>query len=115
MTYAKILLSAKSECLSRWGVIKMRGNNPVISSAKVRGLIKKNGINYIDSTQALYGYRSARGINVWQLCDTIYLRPYGTDEEREMYVRKLNRVLAELGLQIVKVSDSSSMHIEAVA
>jgi hypothetical protein len=93
----------------------MRSNNPLISSAKVRSLIKKNGIRYIDSTAALYGYRSARGINVWQLCDTIYLRPYGTDEERDFYVRKLNGVLADLGLQIVKISDSSSMHIEAVA
>jgi hypothetical protein len=90
-------------------------NTPVISSAKVRGLIKKNGIRYIDATAALYGYRSARGINVWQLCDTIYLRPYGTDEERETYVAKLNEALADLGLVIVKISSSSSMHIEAVA
>jgi hypothetical protein len=94
---------------------KMRSNNPLISSAKVRGLIKKNGIRYVDSTEALYGWRSAAGVNVWQLCDTIYLRPYGNDEQQAALVAKLNEALLPFGLVIVKVSSSTSMHIEAVA
>ena len=93
----------------------MSRNHPLISSAKVRGLIKKNGIRYVDSTEALYGWRSAAGINVWQLCDTIYLRPYGSDEKQAAIVAKLNEALLPYGLVIVKVSSSSSMHIEAVA
>lgn len=93
----------------------MRSNNPLISSAKVRGLIKKNGIRYVDSTEALYGWRSAAGINVWQLCDTIYLRPYGSDEKQAELIAKLNEALLAFGLVIVKVSSSTSMQIEAVA
>lgn len=93
----------------------MRGNNPVISTAKVRGLIKKSGIDYVDATRALYGYSYARGINVWQLCDSIYLRSYGSQEQQNEYIAKLNVALAELGLVVEANSNSSTMQIVAVA
>lgn len=93
----------------------MRRNRPVISSAKVRGLMKKNGIEYVDRTRALYGYTFARGINVWQLCDNIYIRPYGSNEQRDGYVAKLNEALAEFGLVAEGNSSDSCFAIKAVA
>jgi hypothetical protein len=93
----------------------MRRNRPVISSAKVRGLIKKNDIHYVDRCAATYGYSFARGINVWQLCDTIYLRPYGSIEEQDSYIAKLNEALAEFGLVALGTSSTSSFEIKAVA
>jgi hypothetical protein len=93
----------------------MRSNNPVISTAKVRGLIKKNEIAYVDATRALHGYSYARGINVWQLCDSIYLRPYGSEEQQIEYIAKLNIALAEFGLVVKGLSNSSTMQIVAVA
>jgi hypothetical protein len=93
----------------------MRGNNPIISTAKVRGLIKKSGIDYVDATRALYGYSYARGINVWQLCDSIYLRPYGSEEQQNEYIAKLNVALAEFDLVVKGNSNSSTMQIVAVA
>jgi hypothetical protein len=93
----------------------MRRNRPVISSAKVRGLIKKNNIHYVDRCAATYGYSFARGINVWQLCDSIYLRPYGSIEEQDSYIAKLNEALAEFGLVALGTSFTSSFEIKAVA
>ena len=54
-------------------------NNPVISTAKVRGIIKRNNIGYVDSTRRFYS-KIANGINVWQLCDGIYAKVYGFQE-----------------------------------
>jgi hypothetical protein len=93
----------------------MRRNRPVISSAKVRGLMKKNGIDYVDRTRATYGYAFAQGINVWQLCDTIHIRPYGSNEQRDAYVAKLNEALAEFGLVAEGNSFTPSYSIKAVA
>jgi hypothetical protein len=93
----------------------MRRNRPVISSAKVRGLIKKNGIRYVDRSASVYYYKFARGINVWQLCDTIYVRPYGSIEEQDSYIAKLNEALAEFGLVAFGTSSTSSFQIKAVA
>jgi hypothetical protein len=92
----------------------MRRNRPVISSAKVRGLIKKNDIRYVDRCAATYGWRFARGINVWQLCDTIHVRPYGSIEEQDSYIAKLNDALAEFGLVVFGTS-STGFEIKAVA
>jgi hypothetical protein len=93
----------------------MRRNRPVISSAKVRGLIKKNGINYVDRSASLYYYKFARGINVWQLCDTIYVRSFGSDEEQNSYIAKLNQALAEFNLVAAATPSTSSFQIKAVA
>jgi hypothetical protein len=96
---------------------KMNTNYPLISSAKVRGLMKKNGIDYVDADAALYSYQSVttRGINVWQLGDSICLRPYGNDQERSEYVSNLEKALSELGLMIVNCRDGKSMRIQAIA
>ena len=54
----------------------MHKNRPVISTAKVRGMIKKNNIGYVDAVGKFYPSIHT-GINVWQLCDDVYFRVYG--------------------------------------
>lgn len=54
----------------------MKRFNPVVSTAKVRGMIKKNGINYVDASGANYSAIYS-GVNVWQLCDSVYFRVFG--------------------------------------
>jgi hypothetical protein len=90
-------------------------NQPIISSSKVRAVIKKVGVPYVDATRALHGFKYARGINVWQLCDSIYLRPYGTDEERAEYIAKLDAALREFGLTVSKYDGTYTMKIKVAA
>ena len=58
-------------------------NHPVISTAKVRGLIKKNGISYVDATARNYS-SIAYGVSVWQLCDNVYFEVYGGHNEERI-------------------------------
>jgi hypothetical protein len=90
-------------------------NQPLISSSKVRATIKKVGVPYVDAVRALHGYSYARGINAWQLCDTVYVRPYGTDEQRAEYVAKLDAALREFGFSVEKYDGTYTMRIQAVA
>jgi len=80
-------------------------NHPVVSTAKVRGLIKKNGINYVDATRR-YHPTIAVGVNVWQLCDSVYFQVFGygsESKENEIY-QKFVGVLANEGLAVHKGS-----------
>ena len=59
----------------------MHRNNPVISTAKIRGLIKKNKIRYVDAIGRLNPSHQL-GISVWQLCDRIYFSAYGRSRQK---------------------------------
>lgn len=72
-------------------------NKPVISTAKVRGLIKKNNISYVDATRRLYP-SIASGLSVWQLCDSVYVRAFGKNWETD--VATLNNALSAHGLTL---------------
>jgi hypothetical protein len=84
----------------------MRGNNPVISTAKARGLIKKNGINYVDATRRLYP-SIAKGISVWQLCDSVLFQIYGNDiAQIDAIEEKFANILAAENLTFKKFGNS---------
>jgi hypothetical protein len=93
----------------------MRGNNPVISTAKVRGLIKKNGISYVDATRRMHT-SIAKGISVWQLCDTVLFQAYDYQNEtrREEMLNKFIDILAVEGFTVTKFGNSYEI-VKAVA
>lgn len=76
-------------------------NNPVISTAKVRGLIKKNNISYVDATRRLYP-SIATGLSVWQLCSNVYVRAFGKNWED--YLAVLDNALKQQGFTLVNNS-----------
>lgn len=83
----------------------MRINKPVISTAKVRSLIKKNGIGYVDATRRLYP-AIARGVSVWQLCDSVLFKVYGKDVAQVNAIEEQFRnILAAEGLAVTKDGD----------
>ena len=69
---------------------------PVISTAKVRGIIKKNDIWYVDATRRLYG--STSGLSVWQLGNSVYVRAFGPEWESDTAI--LRNALNEMGLTL---------------
>jgi hypothetical protein len=85
----------------------MRGNHPVISTAKVRGLIKKNGIGYVDATRRLYP-SIAYGVSVWQLCDNVYFEVYGgfQKEKIQKTFQEFEAVLNKEGFGVEKGTGS---------
>jgi len=77
-------------------------NRPVVSTAKVRGLIKKNGIRYVDATGRNYP-SIAVGISVWQLCSTVYFKVYGyhyNEVQRQEILERFTKALAIEGLAV---------------
>ena len=77
-------------------------NRPVVSTAKVRGLIKKNGIGYVDATRRNYP-SIAQGISVWQLCSSVYFEVYGyhyNEVNRQEILKKFTEALAVEGLAV---------------
>ena len=87
----------------------MRGNRPVISTAKVRGLIKKNGIGYVDAVRRNYP-SIASGVSVWQLCDHVLFKVYGYDYnevKRQEILEKFTEILAQEGFAVKEFSDRS--------
>lgn len=72
-------------------------NKPLISTAKVRGLIKKNDIWYVDATRRLYP-SIASGLSVWQRCDNVYVRAFGP--KWELHAETLKNALNEFGLTL---------------
>jgi hypothetical protein len=88
-------------------------NRPVVSTAKVRGLIKKSGISYVDATRRNYP-SIASGVSVWQLCSTVYFRVYGYDyneEKRQATLEKFTEVLAKEGFAVKGNSSDSTFEI----
>lgn len=49
---------------------------PIISTAKVRGIIKKNGISYVDAISSKYP-NTNEGITVWQFASHVMIQPFG--------------------------------------
>jgi len=93
----------------------MRGNKPVISTAKVRGLIKKNGISYVDATRRNYP-SIAYGVSVWQLCNSVLFKVYGyqyNEVERQEILKKFTEVLAQEGFAVKEFSDKSFEIVKA--
>jgi len=88
-------------------------NRPVVSTAKVRGLIKKNGIRYVDATGRNYP-SIAQGISVWQLCSTVYFKVYGyhyNEEKRQATLEKFTEVLAKEGFAVKGNSSDATFEI----
>jgi hypothetical protein len=85
----------------------MSRNHPVISTAKVRGLIKKNGIGYVDATRRLYP-SIAYGVSVWQLCDNVYFEVYGgfQKEKIQKTFQEFEAALNKEGFGVEKGSGS---------
>ncbi len=78
-------------------------NRPVISTAKVRGLIKKNGMRYVDATGRRYP-AIAHGVSVWQLCDNVYFRVYGGFQEEKIQktLQEFQAILNKEGFGVEK-------------
>lgn len=82
-------------------------NKPVVTTAKVRGLIKKNNLGYVDATRRLFP-NIALGISVWQLCDHIFFEVYGynSDVRAAEILAQFETVLAAEGFAVRKCSNS---------
>ena len=82
-------------------------NRPVVSTAKVRGLIKKNGIRYVDATRRYYP-SIAQGVHVWQLSSSVLFQVYSYESEvkRQEILKKFTEVLAAEGLAVKERSGS---------
>ena len=92
----------------------MKTFKPVISTAKVRGLIKKNNIRYVNATGSLSSSIRS-GIHVWQLCDSVYFKVYGmNDEHYDKYLTKFAEVLNTVGLTYKGPSQTGTYEIVKV-
>ena len=87
-------------------------NRPVVSTAKVRGWIKKSGISYVDATRRNYP-SIAKGVSVWQLSSSVYFRVYGCGEEekRQEILDRFSKVIAEEGFVVKGNSYDSTFEI----
>lgn len=86
-------------------------NTPIISTAKVRGIIKKSGIGYVDATRRMYP-GIAQGISVWQLCSTVCFEVYGyhrSEVQRQEILEKFTLALAAEGFSIHESGGSYSI------
>lgn len=91
----------------------MKRNRPVVSTAKVRGMIKKNDINYVDATRKYYP-TIANGVHVWQLCDSVYFRVFGYGEDARIQ-NNLEKFIAILDAEGFTVKSSSNNSYQIVA
>jgi len=82
-------------------------NRPVVSTAKVRGLIKKNGIGYVDATRR-NNPSIASGVSVWQLSSSVLFQVYSceSEEKRGEILQKFVIALASQGLSVKERSGS---------
>jgi hypothetical protein len=82
-------------------------NKPVVSTAKVRGLIKKSGISYVDATRRYYP-SIAQGVHVWQLSSSVLFQVYSYESEvkRGEILQKFVIALASQGLSVKERSGS---------
>ena len=82
-------------------------NRPVVSTAKVRGLIKKSGISYVDATRRYYP-SIAQGVHVWQLSSSVLFQVYSyeSEEKRGEILQKFVIALASQGLSAKERSGS---------
>lgn len=87
----------------------MKRNKPIVSTAKVRGMIKKNGIGYVDASGKYYGAIYS-GIHVWQLCDNVYFQVFGfrKSETIAKNLEKFTAVLEKEGFGIEKTNSAST-------
>lgn len=94
----------------RW--FQKRGNKvqtkPIISTAKVRGLIKKNGINYVDATRSFHS-SIATGIHVWQLSDSIYFQAFGFNQSEKIQAN-LSKFIAVIEAEGFAVRATGGIH-----
>ena len=69
----------------------------LITTAKLRGMLKKLDIPYVDATRANYP-SIANGIHIWQLSWSICFKTYNDAEK--VYVGKFIEALNEIGLTV---------------
>ena len=69
----------------------------LVTTAKLRALVKKLNIPYVDATASNFP-RSARGIHIWQLGDSICFKTYN-DVDRN-YRGDFVFALEEMGLTV---------------
>jgi len=89
---------------------------PIVTTAKVRGIIKKNGIGYVDAVGSLYP-STHTGINVWQLCDNVYFKVYGfcQSERISKNLEQFAKALETEGLTYQQESTGSYKIVKKVA
>ena len=82
-------------------------NKPVVPTAKVRGLIKKSVISYVDATRRYYP-SIAQGVHVWQLSSSVLFQVYSYESEvkRGEILQKFVIALASQGLSVKERSGS---------
>jgi hypothetical protein len=78
----------------------MLSTEPIISTAKVRGLLKKNKINYVDQV-GTYQPSIHTGIHVWQRVNSVYFEVFGFRDEKTIKenLEKFQIVLSTIGLK----------------
>jgi hypothetical protein len=69
----------------------------IITTAKLRGIVKKLGINYVTDS-ASYFPAQCDGIHIWQLGNAIYFKTFNDNDK--MYFTKFVSTLNELGLTV---------------
>jgi hypothetical protein len=76
-------------------------NEPIVSSAKIRGIIKKNGIKYVPESSTRFG-RIYEGITVWQFASHIMIQPFGYHKPEVIAenLAKFVEALAPYGLTV---------------
>lgn len=91
-------------------------NELVISTAKVRGIVKKSGINYVDASAAYFG-KIYQGITVWQFGSHIMIEPFGynKDEVIAENLAKFIEAIAPFGLTVKQSTNCSYEVVKAVA
>jgi len=88
---------------------------PIVSTAKIRGAIKRNNIQYVDRIASMRP-STHQGITVWQLGSCVMIEAFGFNQEEriEANLNKFIEAIAPLGLTINK-STSHAYEVVAVA
>ena len=69
----------------------------IITTAKLRGIVKKLGINYV-TYSASYFPAQCDGIHIWQLGNAIYFKTFKDNDK--IYLSQFVSALNELGLTV---------------
>jgi len=93
----------------------MHKNHPIVTTAKLRALAKKNGIRYVDATGRLYGSIHS-GVSIFQQLDNVYVQGlgYNTQEKIDANIQQFNTALATLGFALQSMSETADRDLYRV-
>jgi len=85
----------------------MHKNHPIVTTAKLRALVKKNEIGYVDRTRRQISSMT-NGVAISQLGSDIYVEGFGFNDQIVIAqnIAKFDEALASLGLTLTKLNDS---------